>query len=79
MTYQFEEDQNQTLNIYALNTESRIVSKYSKALKYVHIANKLLQEVKVLSDMNGVSRYKHFNFQRVFPFFFIQNALAFFT
>lgn len=34
MTYQFEEDQNQTLNIYALN-ESRIVSKQSKALKYV--------------------------------------------
>ena len=35
MTYQFEEDQNQTLNIYALNTESGIVSKQSKALKYV--------------------------------------------
>lgn len=35
MTYQFEEDQNQTLNIYALNTESRIVSKQSKALEYV--------------------------------------------
>ena len=35
MTYQLEEDQNQTLNIYSLNTEWRIMSKQSKALKYV--------------------------------------------